>query len=424
MTGPLEVFRTNSDGMREAIDTAPAGYEVMKDPNAFLGLPKSTDYAIDDPTRAGWSGNGLRAQGTGQTAYDLAEYRVRDGIDDGRFASVGYGAWHEIGVVSKQCTAEELLTQAGGMYPVFKAPAFAPVFAEGIVAPGTWDKATVIGWTEDPTKNHICRINPKTGKQEILGTVAPKYGIWQHTEMFLDFADALLDVAEPTVATAGILYGGRQAFMCWKLPDEIRVGGVDDTIQLWLLAHTSHDKSAPATLAVTPLRTVCGNTSRWNIRNAISRMTIRHTVNREEKVTEARDALGLINEYAAELEAETRALIAAEMTTRQFEAIVGDIWGPAEDAAPEVHTKWDITMGKILDIWGTDDRQEVGRNSAWAAVNTIGQFADWELKFGSKKWEGSETGGKFWRSLSDSPDVVSKKKLIMARASEFAGLSA
>ena len=397
----------------------------MTDPQAFIGLPKSDDYAIDDPTRAGWSGNGLRAQGTNQTAYDLAEYRVRDGIDQGRFASVGYGAWHEIGKVAPAgTTAEELLRLADGFYPVYTVPSMAPVYAED----SPLGEKRIIGYTEDPTRLQVCRRNPKTGAQEILGNASQKYGLWQHTEMFCDFADALMDVTEPAVSTSGILYGGRQAFMCWQIPQTIQVGGVDDTIQLWLLAHTSHDGSAPATLAVTPLRTVCANTSRWNIRNALYRVAIRHTKNREDyheaKLQEVREALHLVQGYAGELEAEANALVNTHMTTAKFEAIVAGIWGPAEDAPAGTLTKWDQTMGKLLDIWAVDEKQEPGRNTAWAAVNTIGQYADWEIKFKDKNalWDGTQQGGRFWRSLSGNRDVENKKRAIMSAVAEYAGV--
>lgn len=389
----------------------------------FIGLPKSGDYAIDDPTRAGWSGNGLRAQGTNQTAYDLAEYRVRDGIDGERFASVGYGAWHEIGkVAGPGTTAEELLRLAGGFYPVYTVPSYAPIFVNDDPL------QAVTGWTKDETRLQVCRRNPETGVQEVLGNASRKYGLWQHTEMFCDFADALMDVTEPAASTAGILFGGRQAFMCWQIPDTISVGGVDDTIQLWLLAHTSHDGSAPATLAVTPLRTVCANTSRWNIRNALYRVAIRHTVNRENyheaKLLEVREALHLVQGYAGELEAEANKLVETHMTTARFEEIVAGIWGPAEDASKGTLTKWDLTMGKLLDIWGVDEKQAACRNTAWAAVNTIGQYADWEIKFKDKDalWDGTQQGGRFWRSLSGNRDVQSKKNAIMAAVAEYAGV--
>jgi len=390
----------------------------MTDP--IHGLPKGADYADRDPTRQGWSGNGLRAQGTGQTAYDVAEYRARDGIDGGRFASVVYGAWHEIGKVAPAGTsAEELLRLAGGDYEVYLVPSMAPIYDA---------LGQITGYTEDPTRMQICRRNPATGAQEILGNRTVKYGLWQHTEMFCEFGDALLDVSEPCVSTSGILYGGRQAFMCWQLPDEISVDGVDDTIQLWLLAHTSHDGSTPATLAVTPLRTVCGNTSRWNLRNALYKVSIRHTANRENyhelKLQEVREALHLVQGYAGELEAEAKALRDAYMSTAKFEEIVQDLWGPSEDASKGALTKWDRTMGHLLDIWGTDDKQATCRNTAWAAVNTIGQFADWDLKFKDQKalWEGTEAGGKFWRSLSGNRDVESKKTAIMRVVAEYAGV--
>jgi phage/plasmid-like protein (TIGR03299 family) len=379
-----------------------------------------------DPTAEVW----------GTQGWDAIERKTRHGIVGDAFAAVGYKAWHDLGVVAPGGTGPaELLKLAKADFEVFHAPNRTsidlPKFTETgepVYVPGYRDadgnrvQQTRTLTAEDPNSRNVCRINPETGELEILGTTSPNYGIIQHKALFLEFAEALLGLTAPAVATAGVLFGGKQVFMCWKLPEEIAVDGVDDRLQMWMLARTSHDRSIPAQVAIVPVRTVCWNTSRWNMQHSVSKMSIRHTKNPSVAVEQAKKALGINNKYAAELAAETRIFLNTPMTTQQFVNVVTKEFGPGDEPTPKAQNEWDRKMGSLLEEWKADEQANC-QGTAWAAINAVTKHSDWKTGFKTKEWEGREAGGRFFRSITDNPDVTNPKNNIVRVIREFAGVS-
>lgn len=380
-----------------------------------------------DPTEKVW--------GTG--GWDAVERKIRHGIDGQNFAAVGYQAWHELGTVAPEgTTAPKLFELAGADWDVFHAPvtteiempAFdtdgSPLWVPGYRDPATGERVqrTKVMKAADPTARNVCRINPATGELEILGQTSAKYGLIQHRELFLDFAEGLLDLTAPAVATCGVLFGGRQVFMCWKLPEHISIDGVDDELQLWLLARTSHDKSIPAQVAVVPVRTVCYNTTRWNITNAVSKMSIRHTKSPQFKIEQAKAALGMTSKYADALGAEARTLLATPMSRSQFEQVTTRAFGPGDEPSKKAASEWDTKMGALLGLWAAPT-QDSGRGTAWGALNTVIEYQDWNTRFQTPSWAGGEVGGRFWRSITDNADVTNPKLRMVSEVRQFAGIA-
>lgn len=383
-----------------------------------------------DPTAEVW----------GTQGWDAVERKTRHGIVGDAFAAVGYKAWHDLGVVAPGGTsAAELLKLAKADFEVFHAPNRTSIdlpryteTGEPIYVPGFRDaqgnrvQQTHTLTAEDPNSRNVCRINPETGELEILGTTSPNYGIIQHKALFLEFAEALLGLTAPAVATAGVLFGGKQVFMCWKLPNEVSIDGQDDKFQFWMLARTSHDRSIPAQIAIVPVRTVCWNTSRWNMMHSVSKMSIRHIKNPSASLEQAKQALGIQNKYADELAAEARVFLNTPMTTHQFEQAATKLWGPkGDEPSVKATNEWDRKMGMLLDEWRGVEQANC-QNTVWAGINAVTKHQDWNIKFGqngNKEWEGREAGGRFFRSITDNPDVVTPKNAFVRVAREFAGVA-
>jgi phage/plasmid-like protein (TIGR03299 family) len=379
-----------------------------------------------DPTEKVW--------GTG--GWDAIERKVTHGIQGNDFAAVGYQAWHELGTVAPQgTTAPELFKLAGADWDAFHAPVLtevqvpatqedgSPLWVPGYRDPATGERVqqTKLMKAEDPNARNVCRINPHTGALEILGQTSAKYGIIQHRTLFLDFAEGLLNLTDPAVATCGVLFGGKQVFMCWKLPESISVDGVDDALQLWLLARTSHDRSIPAQVAITPVRTVCFNTTRWNIANAVSKMSIRHTRNAQASLEQAREALGMTNKYGEALGREARMLLSTPMSLGKFEQVVTKAFGPGDEPSKKAADEWDTKMAKLIELWKAPT-QDSGRDTAWGALNTVIEYQDWNTRYQNKSAGIGEVGGRFWRSITDNPDVTNPKLRMVAALREYAGI--
>lgn len=373
----------------------------------------TADY---DPTVKDWG-----------TQYDVAENKLRHGIDmsveGGAFASVRNPAWHNLGhVTTEQVTALELLELGGCRYEVFKAPVQTTV--EVAISEGS--PVTVPVRAVDPSKVNLCRFVPalKTVKPwerqlQILGQAAPNYKIIQNEELFVDFADALVDVAEPTVSACGALFDGRQAFMSWKLPKGILVGGVDAS-ELWMVAHTSHDGSRKATVAIVPLRVVCQNTLRVALGSAVSRWEIKHTAKAQAKLTEARESLKLAYAYAGEWDDMANWLVETKMPTPQFEKMITKLWGPGDEPSKAEQQRWNEKAATLLDLFDVADTQANVRKTAWAAFNAVAEHVDWNIPVRKAK---DPAGAQFWRSLDGETKTVQQpKEQALAYLKVYAGI--
>lgn len=393
---------------------------------ANVTSPNFTDYdPSTDPTVSNWGSD-----------YDRKESGVTHNIDEsvpgGAFASVRSPAWHNLGTVhEEQVSALELLRSAYADYDVFKSPDFAHVERPWLDAKGNPVKIgdvaqTTIVQVEDTTKRKLCRIHPTTGQVQVLGTCSPTYQPVSNREAFVGFGDALIDVAEPNVSTCGVLYEGRQAFMSWKLPKGIAVGGVD-AVEWWLLVHTSHDLSRPLTAAITPLRTVCQNTVRWNLARAKSRWSIKHTANAKLALTEARTALKLSYQYTGEWDRIAQELVKTPLMPSVFDRIITENFGPAEDAGKVAKDNWDDKRTQLIHLFAKADTQANVRNTAWAGVQAIGEYCDWMIPVKAATvanggW-GTEDAYRFWRSLDEEKTVTNPKRAALRAMADYAGVA-
>lgn len=386
-----------------------------------------------DPTATNWNGQG---PGGAQTAYDLAERQIKHGIEQipgapASFASVRAPAWHNLGTVhTEQVSALKLLQSANGDYDVIKVPDFAHIevpVLDASGAPALWSDGRPMTTTkqiEDPSKRKLVRQNPVNGEWNILGTSSATYQPINNRTAFVDFGDALIDVAEPNAATCGVIRDGKQAFMCWKLPKEVLVGGVD-AIEWWLLVRTSHDLSAPLTAAITPLRTVCQNTCRWNLAHALSSWSVRHTAKADLALAEAREALKLSYAYTDLWTDLATRMIDTKVTLQKFDEIIKANFGPTEDAGKVALDRWDQKRGKLIDLFAIADTQANVRNTAWAGLQAVTEFCDWETKVDEtrlgKSWQNAQ-GYRFWRSLEGEKSVTRPKQAMLRVFGELAGV--
>lgn len=380
-------------------------------------------FGLEDPTIDGWATSNERGQG----AYDAAESPVSHKIDQtvtgGAFAAVRDKAWHGLGVVvDHQVSARELLKLAKCDYRVEKAPLEASVR----VQVGKMDDSPIYSYRNFavPGLYTTYRIHPETGEFQSFGaSMKEGYQVFQNDEVFVEWADALMQEAESTAATCGAIKDGAQAFMCFKLPRSVKVAGMDTT-EMWLLAFTSHDASAPSTLAVTPLRTVCWNTCRWNLDRAIASWSLRHTKNARQNVANIKRDLQLTHEYIDEYEQVANSLL-VPMSTNRFDTIITDLFAPPGDRnewKKATAEAWDTKRGSLMRLWTQADTQAAIRHTAFAAVQTVGEFCDWGTKMvGADKMTPEVHAGKrFARSLFGEKSVTNPKRAILAAAREYA----
>lgn len=281
------------------------------------------------------------------------------------FASLREPAWHGLGTVfDKPVSTDKMLELAH-----LKDWNLRFVDAEDVMPDYSFNKRTL----------HVVRDNPfKPGHKDVLGTVGSRYNIFSNESIF-DFGDTLT-TGRRRWETAGSLEGGTTVFGTLVATDDIVLdpNGSADTITRYLLLTSSHDGSGNLIAKKTNTRVVCRNTLNVSLRGIGDEFKIRHTMNMEAKVEDAKQALGFADTYDAEFEREAKQMIEKTLTKDKFFAMVKDFYPEPTDNVRGRMTKWETKTQDIMHLWenGTDT---VGNlpNSPWKAVQVLTEHNQW-----------------------------------------------
>ena len=288
------------------------------------------------------------------------EIEIRNGI-----ASMFYAdkiPWHGLGqAVEKEVTAAAAIRLAQLDWTCKKQP----IYLKGNK---DVDGIPVIG-TQVP--NQAAVVREEDGK--ILGVVGSRYHIIQNRDCF-GFTDELIGSGQAVYHTAAALRGGKVLFLTMKLPSDLKIG--DDRIEKYILLTSSHDGTYSLQLRWTPVRVVCANTmslalatKTGNVQDSIK---IRHTINYQAKIQQARDVLQLTNFYYEVMEKEFNKLLDAQFSTNDMTQLAEDLF-PAK-GTPSTKTKNNRDKLVNLYIGGLGNKSIAG--TKWAAINAVTEFAD------------------------------------------------
>lgn len=207
---------------------------------------------------------------------------------------------------------------------------------------------------------------------EVLGIFKDGYQPHQYAEWLLKNVATILD-ADLSIGSAGLLRGGRQAWVSVETPDTITTPeGV--AYRPNLLAVSSFDGTLATTYKPVVTNVVCDNTMAAGLREAGPQFRVKSTKNSLGRLTDAREALGIVHSIADDFAAEVERLSAQEFTDRQFARLVEDLT-PYDPNAKSTRGE---TMAmnkrdKLHELWSSDERVVQWRGTAygaWQAVNT------------------------------------------------------
>lgn len=281
------------------------------------------------------------------------------------FASARLAAWHQLGTIADGCmTAEDVMTKAWlGGWAVRK-----------IALQGIEIIDAGVTKVDCPDKYMTVRTNPVTGATEYLGVVGDDYTTVQN-EQVAEVLNLLVDASGAHFETAGSMRKGRSVFVTMKLPNAMEIAGVDK-MDLYLAATTSHDGTASLRLDATPVRIVCANTQRMAYDRSVGSYTFRHTSNINSKISEARQALGLMWRTFSDFEAAAERMLNEAMTMGEFEKIVAQVW-PVEDDATEGTRNNAKKRTNVLRYLIRDaDTQAAIKGTRWAGFQAIAEYID------------------------------------------------
>ncbi len=281
------------------------------------------------------------------------------------FASARTSAWHGLGQITDDCmTAEQVMTKAWlGGWEVRK-----------IAVQGIEVDARGVTKVDCPDKFMTVRTNPQTGETQYLGIVGDDYQTVQN-EQVAEMLNMLVDQSGAHFETAGSMRNGKSVFVTMKLPTSMEIAGVDRH-DLYLAATTSHDGTASLRVDATPVRIVCANTQRMAYERSQGSYTFRHTATVGTKITEARQALGLMWKHFHAFEAEAEKMINETLTMGEFDKIVGQLWPVADDASDVTKNNVKQRVSTLRYLIRDADTQKAIKGTRWAGYQAITEYVD------------------------------------------------
>jgi len=301
----------------------------------------------------------------------------------GEVRSNGKRAWHGLGdEIQEGLTAREAFTEIGLDWETELAPVYAKVGGKEVKIGGK-------GQGGQAPMAHL-----RSDSHQLLGMVTEGYQPMQNMEL-AEFADALAGADKAvTIETAGSLYNSRRVFALVRLPKVIRAAKGDEMKQ-YILVQNGHGGFAALSCFPTSIRVVCANTLRWSEQtDEHTGLKFRHSGDWEEKLQQARIAIGIATEQTERFEEQVKALVGVGMSHAALERYMAETYDltfhggkdmseKPENMSADVFEKLTVKRAKLIETWMAnlaDERQNIKgiRGTAWAAYNAVSQWHDHE----------------------------------------------
>jgi phage/plasmid-like protein (TIGR03299 family) len=300
------------------------------------------------------------------------------GIDTMAYA--GETPWHKLGTkVDKAMTAAEALTAAGLDWKVEKRPI---TFVNALS-----------GLTET-IPDHFAVV--RTDREKSVGVVGRVYQPLQNQEAF-SFFDAVVQEKLAMYHTAGSLWGGSRIWLMAKLPQTVKVMGVDK-VDFYTLLVNGHDGGCGVRMRHTSVRVVCWNTLTAALgEEGRADFNVRHTRNLGEKVKQAREVLGIMTRSTTDFLDAADAMARKKLNGQIVEDFLAGIGLKKESNTSARYDNKRMDIMRLIESGYGHDLAPI-RNSLWTAVNAVTQYVDHDngsrsddQKLASQWFQGGET---------------------------------
>ena len=210
----------------------------------------------------------------------------------------------------------------------------------------------------------------RTDTMESLGIVGKNYEILQNLEAF-DFLDSM--VGEAKFETAGS-YGheGAKSFITMST-EPMKIMG--DDFKPYILFTNSFDGSGSVRVMFTPIRVFCSNCLTRAIKQAVNKISIKHSSNLKTKLEQARVILLENTNYLEAIKKEAEKMAITPYTEAEFKALVNNMFATEnKEENPLAAARNEIMIASLLKAYNQDDLQNYN-NTVYKAIQA---FADWE----------------------------------------------
>lgn len=214
------------------------------------------------------------------------------------------------------------------------------------------------------------KANMRDSDQSILGIVSDRYQIVQNSEAF-EFTDSLLDEGV-VYETAGSLRDGKQIWLLAKMPRTTVLG---DDVDPYLCFTNTFDGSGAIRVCATPIRVVCNNTLNLALETTKRSWSTRHIGDLAGKLHQAKETLGLAQEYMKKLDEDADRLANTKLSDAEIESIVSFIF--PIDYIKDTKRKIENTNKMRNDFMTCYMMPDIAqyRNTAYGLVNAASDMA-------------------------------------------------
>ena len=214
------------------------------------------------------------------------------------------------------------------------------------------------------------KANMRDSDQSILGIVSDRYQIVQNSEAF-EFTDSLLDEGV-VYETAGSLRDGKQIWLLACMPSTTILG---DDVDPYLCFTNTFDGSGAIKVCMTPVRVVCNNTLNLALETTKRSWSTRHIGDLAGKLHQAKETLGLAQEYMKKLDEDADRLANTKLSDAEIESIVSFIF--PIDYIKDTKRKIENTNKMRNDFMTCYMMPDIAqyRNTAYGLVNAASDMA-------------------------------------------------
>lgn len=206
---------------------------------------------------------------------------------------------------------------------------------------------------------------------EVFRVFQDGYRIHQHS-VLLDWCEQITD-GTVGISSAGILSGGAVAWVSVSLADTtVTPEGVEFLPYLMLFGSHNGKFATGAKRVITNV--VCDNTMGTAMgEKAGGEYRVKHTRNSGLRITDAREALGIIMASGDAFSAQVKALCETTVTDAQWFAFL-DVVAPVPALPGRGRTLAVAKQEDLRELWVRDNRVEPWRNTAYGVVQAMNTY--------------------------------------------------
>jgi phage/plasmid-like protein (TIGR03299 family) len=217
----------------------------------------------------------------------------------------------------------------------------------------------------DRTRKSVVR--PDTG--EVLGVFKRGFKIHEYKQWLVTNVESILD-DELSIGSAGLLKGGALAWVQVEIPETCTTPeGV--AFRPFLSAATSLDGSLSSTYQTGAQLIVCDNTLSAALaeRDAL-RLKIKHSSRSLGRISEVRDALGIIHQVADSFEAQVASLCDTSVSDTQWAEFL-DAYAPVPEQPGRGRTIAERKRAELDALWRDDPRAAPWHGTAFGVLQAV-----------------------------------------------------